>query len=88
MSAGSVMISAAVAIAITALRGTPSAVTFDSAAEPGRPRSREKAKHILDALVRHARPQNSCPSVEIITTALNAAVVSDWLKISSELPAP
>ena len=38
------------------------------------PRSRENAKHIREALVRQATPQNSCPIVEINTTALQPAV--------------
>ena len=87
-NAGSVMTSAAIAIVITALRGVPLAFTFARLLDAGRPRSRAKAKHILDALVRQARPQKSWPRVEIRTTALKAAVLNERLKISSELPAP
>src|SRR5579884_1553579 len=43
---------------------------------PGTAPSREKAKVIRDALVVQAIPQNSCPTVEISSTALAAAVVS------------
>ena len=73
---------------ITALRGTPLAFTFERLLESGSPWSRENAKHIREALVRQARPQNSWPIVEMITTVLNAEVDSERLKISSEVPAP
>ena len=60
----------------TAFTGTPLALTFDRAPAPGSPRSRENAKHMRDALVRQATPQNSCPMVEMNTTALVALRVS------------
>ncbi len=61
------------AIESTAFTGTPLSFTFDRALQPGSPRSRENAKHMRDALVRQATPQNSCPIVEISTTTLVAA---------------
>ena len=70
----------------TALRGTPLELTFEKVLQPGTPRSRENAKHMRDALVRHAMPQNSCPIVEISTTALIAAGVSAESNTASELP--
>src|SRR5579884_2820592 len=42
---------------------------------PGTAPSREKANVIREALVAQAIPQNSCPTVEMIRTALAAAVV-------------
>src|SRR5664279_1194488 len=42
---------------------------------PGIAPSREKANVIREALVTHAMPQNSCPIVEISSTALAAAVL-------------
>src|ERR1700740_3553779 len=48
---------------------------------PGTAPSRENANVIREALVTHAMPQNSCPIVEIKTTALAAAVLSAELKI-------
>ena len=50
---------------------------------PGTAPSREKANVIRDALVTHAMPQNSCPTVEIRMTALAAAELSADAKIAS-----
>src|ERR1044072_1825639 len=85
-SAGSVMTNAAAAMAMTALNGTPSLLTLDRALEGACPnaRSRENAKHIREALVRHARPQNNWPMVEIASTALNAEELRDDAKTSSD----
>ena len=73
---------------ITAATGTPLLLTFESLAEPGRPLSRENAKHIRDALVRQATPQNSWPRVEISTITLVAVSVSALSKMASEPPPP
>src|ERR1700758_3296355 len=48
---------------------------------PGTAPSRENANVIREALVMHAMPQNSWPTVEISTTALSAALLSAVLKI-------
>src|SRR3954453_14348125 len=82
------MIMPATPLPMTALNGTPEARTFRKWLEPGMPRSRENAKHMREALVRQARPQKSCPTVQISTTALKAAGVSAWLKMASADPAP
>ena len=74
-SAGSVISSASTAIVITALRGVAGSCSPSTAgSRPGGRGRGENAKHIREALVRQARPQNSWPIVEIITTALNADV--------------
>ncbi len=73
---------------ITAATGTPFEFTFESVFDPGSPPSRENAKHMREALVRQAAPQNSWPTVEISTTALSAAVESALSKIGSEPPPP
>src|SRR5436305_14995493 len=55
---------------------------------PGTAPSRENAKVIREALVRHAIPQNSCPTVEMKITALAAAVVRELVKIGSAFALP
>src|SRR5580698_316268 len=50
---------------------------------PGIAPSRENANVIRDALVTHAMPQNSCPTVEIRITALAAELVSALSMIPS-----
>src|ERR1035437_83503 len=50
---------------------------------PGTAPSRENANVMREALVRQATPQNSCPMVEIRTTALAAEELSAVAKISS-----
>src|ERR671921_475795 len=87
-SAGSVMTSAAMQTKITAYFGTPFSSTRRRAFENGRPLSRENANVIRDALVTHAMPQKSCPSVEITTTAFSAQESSALPKIASDEPAP
>ncbi len=82
------MISASAAIAITALNGTPSLFTLDRWREPGMPRSRENAKHMREALVRQASPQNSCPTVQITSTALKPAVSSAPPRTANTEPTP
>ena len=62
----------------------PDLLTLAKWREPGMPRSREKAKHIREALVRQARPQKSCPTVQISSTALNPAELSALERIASE----
>src|SRR5579884_2345189 len=53
---------------------------------PGTAPSREKAKVMREALVTQAMPQNSCPTVEITSTALAAAVLSAVSMIACEVP--
>src|SRR5947209_3222337 len=53
---------------------------------PGTAPSREKAKVIREALVTHAIPQNSCPTVAITRTALAAAELSADSMIDCEVP--
>src|ERR1035437_5326722 len=50
---------------------------------PGTAPSRENAKVMREALVRQATPQNSCPIVEISTTALAAEELSAEEKIAN-----
>src|ERR671930_2116639 len=68
-SAGMAMTSEATDTAITALNGTRSLLTRRNSHQPGIPRSRENAYHVRDALVRPAAPQNSCPTVAMISTS-------------------
>src|SRR5918912_1380892 len=75
-SAGIVMMNDATDTAMTAYRGTRCRLTRRNSAQPGIPLSREKAYHVRDALVSPAAPQNSWPTVAIISTALAAAEVS------------
>src|SRR5579862_600800 len=53
---------------------------------PGTAPSREKAKVMREALVTHAIPQNSCPTVEITSTALAAAELRADSMIDCEVP--
>src|SRR5947209_6952568 len=69
------MISAAIDTASTAYRGTRCAFRRRNRAHPGIPRSRENAYHVRDALVRPAAPQNSCPTVQMISTNFAAQEV-------------
>src|SRR5437763_17050352 len=62
------MISAAIETAITALKGTLWALMRRNSAHPGIPRSRENAYQVREALVRPAAPQNSWPTVQMIST--------------------
>ena len=80
------MISAATAIAITALNGTFASLTLEQDIRDAGPKppSRENAKHIREALVRQAMPQKSWPTVEMISSALKAARVERLVKIASE----
>ena len=73
---------------MTALNGTPSLFTFERWREPGMPRSRENAKHIREALVRQASPQNSWPTVQINSTALKPAVSSAPARTANTEPTP
>ena len=81
------MTRAAIAIVSTASTGTPLALTFDRVFEPGMPRSRENAKHMREALVRQAVPQNSCPTVAIRITSLAAQLSRAEVKTAGEYPA-
>src|SRR5436305_8616483 len=62
------MISETIDTAITAHSGTRLAFTRRNSAHPGIPRSRENAYQVRDALVRPAAPQNSWPTVQMIST--------------------
>src|SRR5580704_12613023 len=53
---------------------------------PGTAPSRENANVIREALVTHAIPQNSWPTVEITSTALAAAELSALSMIDCEVP--
>src|ERR1700730_10344512 len=55
---------------------------------PGMAPSREKAKDIREALVRHATPQKSGAMTAIKITALAAAELSAVVKMGSELAFP
>src|SRR3954466_1124238 len=68
-SAGSVMISAQTATASTEYTGTWRRSTLLHRRQPGIARSREKAYHVRDALVRPAMPQKICPIVAIRMTS-------------------
>src|SRR5437899_10676402 len=80
------MISAATEAASTAYRGTRARFRRRNSVQPGMPRSRENAYHVREQLVRPAAPQNSCPTVQINSTALAAAVVSEVSMIGIEPP--
>src|SRR5215216_7316869 len=71
-SAGIAITSDATDTAITALNGTRSWLTRRKSDQPGIPRSRENAYHVREALVRPAAPQNSCPTVAMISTIFAA----------------
>src|SRR5262249_17650338 len=66
--AGIVMSSEKTETASTAYSGTLFAVRRRNRVQPGMPRSRENAYQVRDALVRPAAPQNSCPTVKMIST--------------------
>src|SRR4051794_36379482 len=76
------MIAAQMAMKSTALAGTRLVLTFLHTRQPGIAPSREKAKHMREALVRHAAPQNSCPTVEMIRTSLTQAADIAVLRIA------
>src|SRR3954447_1951738 len=67
-SAGSVMISAQTATACTEYSGTRRLSTVLHSRQPGIARSREKAYHVRDALVRPAIPQKIWPIVAMKMT--------------------
>src|SRR5881275_1791664 len=73
--AGIVMINAAMDTASTAYKGTRRALTRLNNPQPGMPRSRENAYHVREALVRPAAPQNSWPTVQMISTIFAAHVL-------------
>src|SRR6516162_2990348 len=75
--AGIVMIRAAIAEASTAYSGTSLRFRRRNTHQPGMPRSRENAYHVREQLVRPAAPQNSWPTVQMMSTAFAAAVVSE-----------
>src|ERR1700752_3963268 len=53
---------------------------------PGTAPSRENANVIREALVTHAMPQNNCPIVEMMSTALAAADESAVSMIDCDVP--
>src|SRR5436305_9946731 len=67
-----VMISETTETASTAYSGTRLAVRRRNSPQPGIPRSRENAYQVREALVRPAAPQNSWPTVQMISTNLAA----------------
>src|SRR3954462_11961589 len=69
--AGIVMMAPSTAMKITAAAGTRREVARLQILHPGMAPSREYAQHMPDALVRHAAPQNACPTVEMTSTSLN-----------------
>src|SRR5205085_1106533 len=83
--AGIVMISENTATASTAYAGTRWRLMRRKSHQPGIPRSRENAYHVRDALVSPAAPQNSWPTVAMISTAFAAADVS---ALSNRVVAP
>src|SRR5947209_18795569 len=62
------MINAEIETASTAYKGTRRALTRLNNPQPGMPRSRENAYQVREALVRPAAPQNSWPTVQMIST--------------------
>src|SRR5437764_4945650 len=73
--AGIVMINAEMDTASTACKGARRALTRLNNPQPGMPRSRENAYHVREALVRPAAPQNSWPTVQMISTNFAAQAV-------------
>src|SRR6516162_5020398 len=84
--AGIVMIRAAIEEASTAYSGTSLRFRRRNTHQPGMPRSREKAYQVREQLVRPAAPQKSCPTVQIMSAALAAAVVSEVSSTGIEPP--
>src|SRR5919201_3146995 len=88
LSAGSVMMSAKTALAITEYTGTRRLSTARQICQPGTARSRENAYHVRDALVRQPSPQKSCPTVEMrITTSAQCELIA-LSKTAIEPPPP
>src|SRR3981189_2440251 len=87
-SAGSVTIKATTAIRITALNGTRSLLTLLHRRQPGIAPSRLNAKHMREALVRHAMPQNSWPTVEMIRISLTQLAFIAVVNTAITDPAP
>src|SRR3954447_5579811 len=85
-AAGIVMIAAHTAMNSTALRGTRLALTLLQCRDPGIAPSRLNAKAMRDALVRHAIPQNICPTVEMIRISFTHDVLSAFSRTAIELP--
>src|SRR6266540_5351570 len=81
------MISEKTDTAITALKGTRSALTRRNSPQPGIARSRENAYQVREALVSPAAPQNSCPTVAIRITSFAAHESSAVSKIEKVVPA-
>src|SRR5436309_609875 len=83
-----VTISATTDTAITALNGTRFAFTRRNSPHPGIPRSRENAYQVREALVRPAAPQNSCPTVQMISTSFAAHELRPVSRIGIAPPPP
>src|ERR671936_1986000 len=86
-SAGIAMTSEKNETAITALKGTRSRLTRRKIDQPGMPRSRENAYHVREALVSPAAPQNSWPTVAMMSTSLAAHESSALEKMAPTKPA-
>jgi len=80
------MINDAIETPSTAYTGTRCALRRRNNVHPGIPRSREKAYHVRDALVRPAAPQNSWPTVQIISTNFAAHELRPFSRIGIEPP--
>src|SRR2546425_12502499 len=86
--AGSVMMSASTALVITEYTGTRRLSTRLQMPQPGIARSREKAYQVRDALVRHAIPQKSWPTVEMrITISAHRELIA-LVKMEIDVPPP
>src|SRR5712691_4637114 len=80
------MMSAKAAEASTDHTGTRLLSTRLQMPHPGIARSREKAYHVRDALVRHPRPQKSWPTVEMRITASAHFELSALVKTEIDVP--
>ena len=86
-SAGRVIRNEARQLPITALTGTPLALTRLQSREPGMARSRENAKNVREQLVTHAMPQKSWPTTAIrMTASAQFWFISAEVKTEIELP--
>src|SRR6476661_1181934 len=83
------MIAPTAAMKMTAAAGTRRLLTRLQIRQPGIAPSRLNAKHIRDALVRQAAPQNSWPTVQMTITILNQLEVraSDMIATDTYWPA-
>src|SRR4051794_947270 len=82
------MIAPMTAMKMTAAAGTRRLLTRLQIRQPGMAPSRLNAKHMREALVRHAAPQNSWPTVEMIRISLNQLELNASWRIATETYAP